>query len=645
MKRTDSSPVKFTTMKKHLYLVLLILMVRQVAVAQTPQISPLQHFIQESERRGETFERIALFDFAADESNKHGNFIKLSVSVEKLKAISREKPTSILVNVPINGRESIELKMTKVDLFTEDFQLLTEDASGQQKIQADLGVCYRGIVPSQPGPSLATLRIYGNQIYAFFAIDDHQWELQQARESDDYILVRDPKSDQEGLRFDCGTPDDALHAPPPGSMEDALTVYNAHCVKVYFEVDFGLYQQFGSSINNVLNHVANLFATISLAYHNEGISMAISTTLMWQFPDPYADDTRIHALNDFGDNRQNLIVYNADIAALLSWHTSPLFGIAGAGGGALCTTYTPSSDYNTNANIGPYIFCDLNYGGSYYNFPVPVFNNQIYLIVHELGHVIGSPHTHWCGWPGGAIDNCNATEGGCSIGPAPTNGGTFMSYCITAASPMNFLAGFGPLPGNAIRSAVFNANCLTTCTTLAPGCVSRLSLSNPISEDFVHFEADDEILAYNILFPGSIVIYEAGDSVILKPGFRALAGCNFRAYIGACYGNAAPPENETAGDRSSAEVHLGTGDTQLKISPNPFTSGTSIQYVLTEVSEVDLRVYNALGGLVTQLVRLERQAAGTYEFKFEAADLPNGIYFLVLWEGKNRYAKRMVLLK
>ena len=81
-----------------------------------------------------------------------------------------------------------------------------------------------------------------------------------------------------------------------------------------------------------------------------------------------------------------------------------------------------------------------------------------------MGHNLGSPHTQSCSWVGGALDNCYTTEGGCAPGPAPTNGGTIMSYCHLTSYGINFNNGFGTQPGNLIRSKVNGATCLTACS-------------------------------------------------------------------------------------------------------------------------------------------------------------------------------------
>ena len=48
-----------------------------------------------------------------------------------------------------------------------------------------------------------------------------------------------------------------------------------------------------------------------------------------------------------------------------------------------------------------------------------------------MGQNFGAHHTHWCGWPGGPIDNCPRIEGPCSGCQNNTTAqiGTLISYC------------------------------------------------------------------------------------------------------------------------------------------------------------------------------------------------------------------------
>ena len=93
----------------------------------------------------------------------------------------------------------------------------------------------------------------------------------------------------------------------------------------------------------------------------------------------------------------------------------------------------------------------------------PTYSWTVEVVTHELGHNLGSNHTQWCGWVGGPLDNCYATEGGCPQGPAPTNGGTIMSYCHLTSYGINLSNGFGQQPGDKIRSVVSGAACFGNC--------------------------------------------------------------------------------------------------------------------------------------------------------------------------------------
>jgi hypothetical protein len=86
-----------------------------------------------------------------------------------------------------------------------------------------------------------------------------------------------------------------------------------------------------------------------------------------------------------------------------------------------------------------------------------------------MGHLMGSPHTHACFWNGNntAIDGCAGyTEdhgyGTCPVPGNPPNGGTIMSYCDGVPGVgVNFNNGFGPQPGELIRSRVAGAGCFS----------------------------------------------------------------------------------------------------------------------------------------------------------------------------------------
>ena len=83
--------------------------------------------------------------------------------------------------------------------------------------------------------------------------------------------------------------------------------------------------------------------------------------------------------------------------------------------------------------------------------------------------------------------------------------------------------------------------------------------------------------------------------------------------------------------------------------PNPFNPGTTIQYSIPPSQQqnfilVRLKVYDILGKEVAVLVN-KNQTSGDYRVKFNADNLPSGIYFLSLQAGNFNKTIKMTLLK
>jgi len=78
--------------------------------------------------------------------------------------------------------------------------------------------------------------------------------------------------------------------------------------------------------------------------------------------------------------------------------------------------------------------------------------------------------------------------------------------------------------------------------------------------------------------------------------------------------------------------------------PNPFNPTTQISYQITKNGFVNLVVYNALGQEVNQLVN-QHQSSGKYSVKFNASNLPSGVYIYKLQAGEFSSVKKMMLIK
>jgi len=78
--------------------------------------------------------------------------------------------------------------------------------------------------------------------------------------------------------------------------------------------------------------------------------------------------------------------------------------------------------------------------------------------------------------------------------------------------------------------------------------------------------------------------------------------------------------------------------------PNPFNPSTTISFDLPRRERVTLRLYNAIGQQVAELVN-QSMPAGRHEVVWEASSVPSGLYFFRLEAGNYTAMKKAVLVK
>ncbi|MBI1936529.1 MAG: T9SS type A sorting domain-containing protein [Ignavibacteriales bacterium] len=78
--------------------------------------------------------------------------------------------------------------------------------------------------------------------------------------------------------------------------------------------------------------------------------------------------------------------------------------------------------------------------------------------------------------------------------------------------------------------------------------------------------------------------------------------------------------------------------------PNPFNPSTTIRFAISGDEKVSLKIYNVLGQQVSELLNQEMKA-GSYEYKFNAANLSSGIYFYTINAGTYTATRKMIYLK
>ena len=236
-------------------------------------------------------------------------------------------------------------------------------------------------------------------------------------------------------------------APPGIEMRSAGP---STCKKVYFSItaDFDLYSQFGRNPARVVSYIHGVLSVVQAIYRLEEIQIGVSEIVIHTAEDGFRHFTALDDLNIFRFIRRS---FDGDIALCFSGYKDQT-GFAPLGGHAFLSSLCRRST----------AYAYVNVDGAYNQFPN--FSWDVFGTAHEMGHVLGSEHTHACAWgPHGntPLDNCAPPEGACSPGPPPTSG-TIMSYCHLPGQPgVSFVNGFGPEPGERIRQKIANASCLS----------------------------------------------------------------------------------------------------------------------------------------------------------------------------------------
>lgn len=337
----------------------------------------------------------------------------------------------------------VTLELERWNPLADGFSVNTA-TKGRKEVEP--GLHYRGRVQGN-NHSVAGLSVFRDEVMAL--VQDGHGTLVVGR------LAHAPEGvqviyRQQDMRianpFTCGTPytGGPLH---PAELQNNAGDRSVRCVKLYWEVDYPIFQNKGSVVA-ATNYVTGLFNQSAILFDNDGVDVQLQEVFVWDVASPYTGPATNDYLGQFGTYRTS---FNGDLAHLL--------GFGGGGGVAWLNTLCSGTTYRMGYS---------GIGSSYNN--VPTYGWSVEVVTHEEGHNMGSPHTHDCAWNGNgtAIDGCGPAAGypvsGCPAGPLPAGGGTIMSYChLVGGVGINFNLGFGPQPAALIRNRVNAATCLAQC--------------------------------------------------------------------------------------------------------------------------------------------------------------------------------------
>lgn len=446
-------------MKRKLHLLFAILFCF-LGFAQS--LKPVAKEVADLHTRRIGFEKVTLFtkENSTPKAAKYQQAAKdisvLKLNKSQLSQIVSQKPQALELTYPFeNGEMTVEL--VKVDIFSIDFNVETDKGKVNNYSP---GVYYRGIIKNDVN-SLVAFSFFDNDVVGIASVKDGgNIVLGKAIDSEDFVVYDDLKLKGK-TTFLCKTDELMQNQRQKVSFDPnaKAPLVTTNCVRMYYEVANEPFLNNNSNVTTTTNWITAVHNNINTLYVNDGVKMSLKKIFIWTTADPYTGDYNEN-LAEFSANRPT---FDGDLAHLVNAPSTTSVAYLNS----LCTTYKHA-----------YSGIDQSYSN------VPTYSWTIGAMTHEMGHSLGSPHTHACAWNGNntAIDGCGPQAGydeGCS-GPIPAKG-TIMSYCHLNVG-ISFANGFGPQPAALIRSLTDTKACLgTDCVTTCPITVSTVTF-NTISK-------------------------------------------------------------------------------------------------------------------------------------------------------------------
>ncbi|CAM1364780.1 zinc-dependent metalloprotease [Tenacibaculum xiamenense] len=425
-------------------LIVVVTFLTTISLAQN--VHKPSKLVAQKKSSGNTFQSVQLFSITQNKNNfKEPKGLKdytlLEVNHGKMRAMKNSFPETLNLTIP-GQKTPLSLDLVKVSIKTDDHS--ATDMPSKKVLDNSESAHYRGIVKGNP-KSLVAISFYEGKVSGLISIDGAHGNLVigPLSGSKKHILYKDEELSYL-YEYSCKMKEEIAKGYTFDEVsKDPTKVSRAagKCVRVFIDICTDVVNNKGGA-GPATNYIEALFNQVSVLYANDDISVKLSGTKAWTSNQPF-NNNNLDSYISYR-NRNGL---NGDVGHMVNY--SYQGGLAG-GIGTLCNS---SRNYAVDG-----------IQGSFQN--VPTYSFDVFLISHELGHNVGSRHTHACVWNGNntAIDGCaGRTEGGCSLPGNPSGGGTIMSYCPNTSVGVNFNLGFGPQPRNVIRNYIANSSCLGTC--------------------------------------------------------------------------------------------------------------------------------------------------------------------------------------
>jgi len=383
----------------------------------------------------------------------------------------RTRTTATVPSFPLGGDATVELELRRFEPFAPGARVEAVDGRGVRAVKLPDHVYFTGTVRGEPDSRVLLIAARDHvrgfvaargTVYPFGPDRRGRHRSYALRDVDPTAYPRpgafcanDLHRDQvESLLVSRSARVAAGLEPPPIAYTSSGLVRADAAI----ETDHELWAKFGSDAQT-LDYLASL-AAASSAIDERDVSVRLSFSYVRLWPtasDPWsatAPDQQLAEVRNYWTNPAN------DMDAIAGPH-------------ALVHFISGKSVQGGIAYIGsvcdPRYFFGVSQVFGHFDLSDPTQIWDVLVVTHEIGHNLGTPHTHCYSPP---VDECYAQETNCYAGPVVCSRGTIMSYCHLSCGGLSDIdLVFGDVVSAQIRSTVATASCLTPARDCGNGVV------------------------------------------------------------------------------------------------------------------------------------------------------------------------------
>jgi hypothetical protein len=253
---------------------------------------------------------------------------------------------------------------------------------------------------------------------------------------------------------------------------------------------------------------------------------------------------------------------------------------------------------------------------------------------HEYGHLYGCRHDVF-------VDNTNTPY---AYGHGKTVNGnyrTVMAYVDACASGCDRVAYWSnpAITYNGVSTGTSGSADNESASEASRVAISGLetSVANKSFPSWTHNNGEfGDVLGINtvtnsttyVMNSGSEVVWRAGDSHTLKPGFWAKSGSKFVTVFDFC-------NPLVLAGSSPSKINPSENDNSLvRVQPNPFTSRFDALVEMKEKGAMKLELLDATGKLILLVAEQNDVEIGIYQYSIDMSDKAEGMYFMLVRMGE-----------